>query len=109
MRAGMVKRGLKSSVLLSLYVNDLSTPLHRFNLALYADYSAVIITSRKPTLLVIYLDSYLTDFRRRLSEWRIAISVSKSSAMILVRAGRRFIWLRTVSLFGEPIELVATT
>jgi hypothetical protein len=39
----------------------------------------------------------------------VFINVSKSSAIIFARAGRRFIQLRPVTLFGEPIEWVATT
>jgi hypothetical protein len=35
--------------------------------------------------------------------------VSKSSAIIFARAGRRFIEPRPVTLFGEPIEWVDTT
>ena len=65
-----------------------------------------IATSRKPTLLVSYLESYLNDLQRWLSEWRIAINVSKSTAIIFARAGRRFIQPRPVTLFGEPIEWV---
>jgi hypothetical protein len=49
------------------------------------------------------MKSYLNDLQRWLSEWRIAINVSKSSA------GRRFIQPRPVTLFGEPIEWVETT
>jgi hypothetical protein len=60
-------------------------------------------------MLVSYLESYLNDLQRWLSEWRIAINVSKSSAMILARAGQRFIQLRPVTLFGEPIQWDETT
>jgi hypothetical protein len=42
-------------------------------------------------------------------EWRIAIYVSKSTAIIFARAGRRFIQPRPVTLFGEPIEWVDTS
>jgi len=70
---------------------------------------AIIATSRKPTLLLSYLESYLKHFQRWLSKWRIAINVSKSTAIILARAGRRFIQPRPVILFGEPIEWVQTT
>jgi hypothetical protein len=80
--------GLIFSVLFSLYVYML-TPSHHVELALYADDTAVIATSRKPTLLVSYLESYLNDLQRWLSEWRIAINVSKSSAMKFARAGLR--------------------
>jgi hypothetical protein len=67
------------------------TSSHHIELALYADDTANIATSRKPTLLVSYLESYLSDLQRWLSDWRFAINVSQSSAMIFARAGRRFI------------------
>ena len=56
-----------SPVLLNLYVNDMPSPLHHVELALYAD-KAIIATSRNPTLLVRYLESYLNDLQRWLSE-----------------------------------------
>jgi Reverse transcriptase (RNA-dependent DNA polymerase). len=59
---------LISPVLFSLYVNDTSTPSHHVELALYADDTAIIAMTRKPTLLVSYLDSYLSDLQRWLSE-----------------------------------------
>jgi hypothetical protein len=93
---------LISPVLFSLYV-DMNTPSHHVELALYAEDTAVTATSRKPTLLVSSLESYLNDLQRWLSEWRIAINVSKSSAIIFARAGRRFIQPRPVTLFGEPM------
>jgi hypothetical protein len=57
MRAGVTQRGLISTVLFSLYVNDMPSTSHHVELALYADDSAIIATSRKPTLLVSYLES----------------------------------------------------
>ena len=66
-------------------------------------------TSRKATLLVSYLESYLSDLQRWLSEWRIAINISKSTVIIFARAERRFIQPRPVTFFGEPIEWVVTT
>ena len=80
------------------------SPSRHVWLALYSDDTAIIATARKPTLLVSYLEFYLNDLERWLSEWRIAINVSKSSAMIFPRAGRRFIQPRPVTLFGEPIK-----
>jgi retron-type reverse transcriptase len=67
MRAGVAQGGLISPVLFSLYVNDLPTPSHHIELVLYPDDTAVIATSRKPTLLVSYLDSYLSDLQGWLS------------------------------------------
>jgi hypothetical protein len=52
MRAGVAQDGLISLVLFSLYVNDMPTPLHHVELALYADDSAITAMSRKPTLLI---------------------------------------------------------
>jgi retron-type reverse transcriptase len=57
MRAGVAQGGLISPVLLSLYVNDIPIPSRHVELALYADDTAVIATSRKPAQLVSYLES----------------------------------------------------
>jgi hypothetical protein len=80
MWAGVAQGVLISPVLFSLYVNDMPTPSHHVELALYVDDTAVIATTRKPTLLVSYLEAYLNDLQWWLSEWRIAINVTKSSA-----------------------------
>jgi len=109
MRAGVAQGGLISPVLFSLYVNDMPSPSHHVQLALYTDDTAIIAMSRKPMLLVSYLESYLNDLQRWLSESRIAINVSKSTAIIFARAGRRFIQPQPVSLFGEPIQWVDKT
>jgi hypothetical protein len=90
-RAGVAKSGLIYPILFSLYVNDTHSSSNQVELTLYADDTAVIDTSRKPTLLVSYLQSYLSELYRWLSKWRIAIKVSKSTAIIFARAGRRFI------------------
>jgi hypothetical protein len=101
MRAGVAQGGLIVLVLFSLYVNHIATSWHHIELALYADDTAIIATSHKRTLLVSYLEPYLSDLQRWLSDWRFAINVSKSSAMIFARAGRRFVQPRTVTHFGE--------
>jgi hypothetical protein len=106
MRAGVAQGGLSSPVLFSLYVNDMPPTSHHVELALYADDTSIIATSRKPMLLVSYLESYLNDVQRWMSEWRIAINVPKSPALISARAGRRFTQPRPVTLFGEPIQWV---
>jgi hypothetical protein len=85
------------------------SPSRHVELALYVDDMAIITTSRKPTLLVSYLESHLSDLQRWLSEWRITINVCKSTAVIFARAGRRLIQPRPVTLFGEPIQWVNTT
>ena len=104
MRAGVAEGVLISPVLFSQYVNDMPTPSRHVELALNADDTAIIATSHQPTLLDRYLETYLSSLQRWLMEWRTAINVSKSSAIIFARAGRRFIQPRPVTLFGEPIK-----
>jgi hypothetical protein len=68
MQAGVAQGGIISPVLFSLYVNDMPSPSHYAELALYADDTAVITTSRRPTLLVKYLETYLSTLERWLSK-----------------------------------------
>jgi len=51
MRAGVAQGGLITPVLFSLYV-EMPSPSHHVKLALCANDTAIIATSRKPTLLV---------------------------------------------------------
>jgi len=46
MHVGVAQCGLISPVLFSLYVNDMLSPLHHVELALYADETSIISTSR---------------------------------------------------------------
>jgi retron-type reverse transcriptase len=91
MRAGVAQGGLISPVLFILYVKDMPSPSRHFELALYADDTAFIATSLITSLLVSYLESDISDIQRWLSEYRIAINVSKSTAVIFLLTGRRFI------------------
>jgi hypothetical protein len=74
-------------VLFSLYVNDNTLPPRR--VAQYADDTALVATSRSPSLLVGYLEAYLGRLERWLRDLRIAINVSKSTAVLFVKAARR--------------------
>ena len=106
MRAGVAQGGIISPVLLYLYINDMPSPSRHVELALYADDTAVIVTSRHLAMLLRYLAIYLCDLERWLSTWRIAINVSKSSAMLFAKTSRRIRKPRAVQLFGEPIQWV---
>jgi hypothetical protein len=55
MRAGVAQGEIVSPVLFSLYVNDIPTPSRHVELAQYADDTALIATSRDPSLLFGYL------------------------------------------------------
>ena len=48
----MAQGGLSSPVVFSLYVNDMHSSSHHVEFDLYADDTAIIATSRTPTLLV---------------------------------------------------------
>ena len=63
LRAGVAQGGLISPVLFRLYVNDMPSPSHHVELALYADNTAIIAMSRKLTPLVSYLESNLNDLQ----------------------------------------------
>jgi hypothetical protein len=78
----MAQGGLASPVPFSLYVNDKATPSRHVQIALYADDTALIATYRSPLLLDKYLETYLNRLDLCLRGWRIAINVSKSTAML---------------------------
>ena len=104
MWSAVAQGGLISPVLFSLYVNDMPSPSHHFELALYADDTAIIATSCKLKLLISYVESYLNDLQWWLSEGRITINVSKSTTIIFVRAGRRFMQPQPVTLFRNQLN-----
>jgi hypothetical protein len=55
MGAGVAQGEVISPVLFCLYIKDTPSPSHHVELALYPGDTAVIATSRKPTLLASYL------------------------------------------------------
>jgi len=59
MRDGVAQGGIVSPVLFSLYVNDMPTPSHHVKPARYADDTALVATSRSPSLIVNYPEAYL--------------------------------------------------
>jgi hypothetical protein len=98
MRAGVAQGGLVSPVLFSLCVNDIPTPSR------HVDDTAFVATSLSPSLLVGYLELYHGTLELCLRDWRIAINVSKDTAMLFVTAAR---WIRkpkAMQFLGEPID-----
>jgi hypothetical protein len=108
MRAGVVQGGIVPPVLFSLYVNDIPTPSSHVQLAQYADDTALIATSRGPSLLVGYLEANLGRLELFLRSWRIAINVSKCTAVLFVKTARSARQPRPVKLLGELIQWVQT-
>jgi len=84
------------------------SPSHHVELAVYEDDTAVIATFCQPALPVKYMDTCLSDLERWLREWRIAIDVSKSSALLFAKAGKCVLKLRPHQLTEEPVQWVDT-
>jgi hypothetical protein len=82
MMASVARGRLVSPILFSLYVKDMSTPSRHVDSALYADDTALITTFCSPLLLVRHLETYVTGLELWLRDLRIAINVSKSTAVL---------------------------
>jgi hypothetical protein len=77
------------------------TPSRHFELALYADDTALVATFRSPSLPVNCLEAYLCRLGHWLSDWRISVNVSESTAMVFkTRSSQR---PRLIQFLGEPI------
>ena len=96
MRARVAKGGLMSSL---VYVNDILSTSHHIELA-YADNTAIRAIPAGQSCSSATWSHISTTFSGGLSECRININVSKSTGMMFVRARRRFIQRRPVTLFG---------
>jgi hypothetical protein len=59
-------------------------------------------------LSVAYLEAYLCRLDLRLRDWRIAINVSKSTAVLFVKSARHIQNARAVQFLREPIQWVET-
>jgi hypothetical protein len=106
MRAGLAQGGLVSPVLFSLSVRDIPTPSRHVELTQYADNMALIATSRYLSVPFGYLDAYLGRVVLWHLDLRIAINVSKSTAVLFAKTARCFRQLRPMFFHGEPIEWV---
>jgi hypothetical protein len=64
---------------------DISSPSLHVEVALYVSDTAVIATPRQPTLLVKYLETYISGLEQWLGRWRIAINISRASRLFSKR------------------------
>ena len=90
-------------MLFSLYVSDIPTPSRRIELAQYADDTALVATSKQPQLLK-YIETYLTKLETWLRDWRIAINVDKSAAVLFTTT--RIPTPRPLRFLGNEIQWV---
>jgi hypothetical protein len=84
------------------------TPSRHIKLALYTDGMALITMSRSPLLLIRYLETYLNRLELWVWDWRIAINVSKSTAVLFAKTTRCVQRPRPPQLFGESVQWVET-
>ena len=103
MRTEVVQCGLAPPPpgLYSLYVNDMPTPSDHVQLPLIADDTYVTGTSQWPTLLVW---RQLSRLELWLQDSRIAIDVSKSTAVLFVKTALRIQKHQRVQPVMVPIE-----
>ena len=110
----IVQRGVIYPVLFSLHVNDMPTPSHHIELAQYANYTVLVTTSKQPQLLLKYLETYLNELGTWLRDWRIAINVDKSAAMLFTTKllptprplrflGDEIQWVKKIKHLGAPL------
>jgi hypothetical protein len=74
----------------------------------YADETAVVATSQSPSLLVGYLEVYLSRLGRWLWDCRISNNVSKSTAVLFVKAAKRLRKPRGARFVVDPVQCVET-
>ena len=83
-------------------MNDIPTPSRHIELAQYADDTTLVATSKHAALLVKYLETHLSELEIWLREWRIAIIVGKSAAVLFTT--RRTPSPRPLRFLGEEIR-----
>jgi len=64
---------------------DICSPSLHVELALYVSDTAVIATPRQATLLVKYLETYISDLEQWLGRWRITINISRAPRLFSKR------------------------
>lgn len=68
-----------------------------------------VVTFRNPLFPVGYLETCLSSAEHWLQDWRIVISVSKSTAVLFVKTAISILTARPVQFLGELVQWVETT
>jgi hypothetical protein len=98
-----------STLRFSVYATDIPAPSRHVELPQNTDDTALVATSRISSLLVGNLEAYLGRLEMWLWYWRIAINVSKITAVLFVMAARRIQKPRPAQFLEKPIQWVETT
>jgi hypothetical protein len=95
-------------MLFNLYVNNIPTSSCHVKLVYYMDGMALIAISHSPSLLGNLLEAYLGRLEHWLLDWRSAISISKSTAVVFVQPVRCLKKPRQVQFLGVSMRSVQT-
>lgn len=82
--AGVPQGSILGPVLFNLFINDIPT-LITCMLALFADDTALLTTSRRPWVACDRLQRYLNTVLDYFNRWKLAINASKTEAILFTR------------------------
>lgn len=98
--AGVPQGSVLAPMLFNIYVSDLPA-LPGASMALYADDTAILVTSRSVEIVERRLQEYLEILQEWYSKWRIKVNTEKSSAILFTK--RRIRPTTDLTLFGANI------
>jgi hypothetical protein len=105
MLVGAEHDGLISLVVVSLYVNDVSTHYHHVKLSRHgAEDTTLVARFRRSSLLVRHLETCLGRLDHWLRDWGIANNVSKRTAVLYAKMQSASRSPGQSSFFGESIQ-----
>lgn len=104
LEAGVPQGSVLSPTLYSLYTADIPRPTdRRIQLAIYADDTAVLVSSKSINTLCLLVQEYLTQLENFFCKWCIQANAEKSSALIFTRRPLPVERLPVLTLSDNPI------
>ncbi|GFV31056.1 RNA-directed DNA polymerase from mobile element jockey [Trichonephila clavipes] len=86
-RSGLPQGSLSSSLLFTLYVNDVpQTDLS--HLAMFADDTAIITQNKRFSVVISNLQHYISLLELWLTDWKVKVNASKSACLMFTRRPR---------------------
>lgn len=102
--AGVPQGSVLSPTLFNIYTSDIPRPAdRRVKLAIYADDTAVLATSRNVLLLADLIQDYLLVLQNYFENWLISVNAEKSSALLVTKRLKLPNPLPVIEMFGTPI------
>ncbi|GFX83901.1 RNA-directed DNA polymerase from mobile element jockey [Trichonephila clavipes] len=104
-KSGLPQGSLSSSLLFTLYVNDMpQTDLS--HLAMFADDTAIITQNKIFSVVISNLQHYISLLELWLTDWKVKVNASKSACLMFTRRPRLPVRLTPVQIFGHPVPWV---